>query len=95
LSKAHERQAVAVMSLPRSGSSWVCSVVGTAGEAAYLREPLTYSWSREKGGRTVFDIDASNAPASYRKAARLAFSGIPRFPHSALRYPTQWSPLSA
>src|SRR5437016_2265272 len=47
--------AVVVLSLPRSGSSWVGQTLGLAPEAAYLREPLDQLFLA-RGGRDALHV---------------------------------------
>lgn len=83
---------VLVLSIPRSGSSWVGETLGRASTALYLREPLTQSRTPEEALRdSVFPVsDALPPPASYRTAAEDAFAGLPRFPRSVVVTPRRW-----
>ncbi|MGF1475805.1 MAG: sulfotransferase [Geminicoccaceae bacterium] len=82
---------VLVLSLPRSGSSWVGDVLGS-GEALYLREPVTQSYRREvPGTATVIPIDAQSPDPVYKRFADLAFAGIPRFTASIVDAADNWS----
>jgi hypothetical protein len=87
---------VLVLSLPRSGSSWVGETLGNAANALYLREPITQSYLEEVGrrNRVVFEIDPSNLLEVYKRAADTAFSGIPAFPPHIVKYPKQWNLFS-
>lgn len=78
--------------MPRSGSSWVGATLGSAADAAYLREPLTQYWARGRGKPAVFEPDGTDVPASYRRDADLAFMGVPRFPGDVVRDSRQWRP---
>lgn len=90
---ASRRRPLVLLSMPRSGSSWIGSVLGASGSALYLREPLTY-WRRRAGERgAMCNADIDGVPASYEEAAQYAFRGIPRFPFSVIQYPHQWHPL--
>jgi hypothetical protein len=84
---------VLVLSLPRSGSSWIAGVLGNATTALYLREPLTQSREPVGGGQeTVFAIDDAHPPQpAYARAARYAFAGFPRFPRTIVLAPRQWA----
>ena len=42
---------VLLTSLPRSGSSWIGRILGSADEALYLREPLTQAYLKRIGHR--------------------------------------------
>ncbi len=84
---------VLVLSLPRSGSSWVGETLGASDDAMYLREPINQSYISSLHGKereTVFDINLHNPPEIYLKAAQVAFLGIPSFPHGIVHSPKQW-----
>jgi hypothetical protein len=80
-----------VLSLPRSGSSWVGETLGNSTNALYLREPMTISYQVSEDVNTVLEIDPLTPPKIYKKAADLAFSGIPAFPRRIVKKPEQWS----
>jgi hypothetical protein len=71
---------VLVVSLPRSGSSWVGHTLGLAADAAYLREPLDQLYLSQGGPSAVHNFEPSTPPPTYRQAAALAFAGVPAFP---------------
>jgi hypothetical protein len=51
---------ILVLSLPRSGSSWVGETLGVADDAMYLREPMNkffIAYMGDKGEERVFDIN--------------------------------------
>lgn len=81
---------ILVLSMPRSGSSWVGATLGRARNAAYLREPLTHNWARLRQQPAVIEVDPSSPPDSYRRNADFAFSGIPRFPREVVVDRPQW-----
>jgi len=81
---------ILVMSLPRSGSSWVGAVLGHNRYALYLREPLTQSRIRAGSNSVVFPVERSQSPPVYERAATHAFSGIPMFPPSIVPFSKQW-----
>jgi hypothetical protein len=89
---------VLIVSMPRSGSSWVGDVLGLSPKALYLREPITqtYLHSKESNGPrlSVFEVDSADPPKCYSQAADLAFAGIPAFGASIVTTPRQWSPFS-
>jgi hypothetical protein len=64
---------VLIISLPRSGSSWVGSTVGSAAHAAFLREPLTRAYTASGGRGTAVDFALGNPrlPAARRLRLRL------------------------
>ena len=59
---------VLIVGLPRSGTSWVGSVLGSSPSVEYLREPITQSWL-ETGNRSPLidpDIDSGYRDHSLR-----------------------------
>ncbi|MCU0285316.1 MAG: sulfotransferase domain-containing protein [Acidobacteria bacterium] len=81
---------ILVISLPRSGSSWVGEILGSARNALYLREPITQSHFAEGGKITLVDIDPNLHPVNYQHFGHLAFSGLPAFPGTVVIFPNQW-----
>jgi hypothetical protein len=57
--------ATLVISLPRSGSSWVGKTLGLSDTALYLREPITQSYLRRFGysNPSVFSVNPGAPPA--------------------------------
>src|SRR5690606_25708881 len=83
---------VLVLSLPRSGSSWVGETLGQAANALYLREPLTQTRTAdESGGQTVFPIDPAAPPRVYGRMAARSFAALPAFKPLIVQNPGQWS----
>lgn len=88
--------AVLVLSLGRSGSTWLGSTLGQAADALYLHEPLTQSLLATGGQETNFEIDPANPPRPYRDWAAAAFAGLPALPAPAksptriVRFAEQW-----
>jgi hypothetical protein len=81
-----------VISIPRSGSSWVGEVLGLAQNAVYLREPINLTYMKNHtDGRSFFEVKPHNVPYDYQAAAEAAFSGLPAFPPKIVHDPTQWS----
>jgi hypothetical protein len=83
-----------IVSLPRSGSSWVGSILGNAANALYLREPLNQSYLATGGTTTVFDVDPRSPPKDYALFAARAFSGMPVFPDGVVRNAANWALFS-
>jgi len=79
-----------VISLPRSGSSWVGETLAQADTAAYLREPITQTYLPIHPRFSVFEVDPAAAPREYRQASELAFAGIPHFGRKVVSYRKQW-----
>jgi hypothetical protein len=84
---------VLVTSLPRSGSSWVGRILGSARDALYLREPLTQSYLKRINYQYTpcFEWGTGVDEPAYDRFARLAFKGIPRFGPTMVPVPKQWS----
>ncbi|MCK4387230.1 MAG: sulfotransferase [Dehalococcoidia bacterium] len=82
---------ILILSLPRSGSSWVGEILGSAGNALYLSEPIAQSdLTLGRSQDTAFD--PSDPPPAYKRFADRAFCGLPTFPKwLVLRKPNQWS----
>jgi hypothetical protein len=81
-----------VISIPRSGSSWVGEVLGLAPNAMYLREPINLSYMKDHpDGRSFFEVQPHNVPNEYHTAAEAAFSGLPAFPSRIIYDKSQWS----
>jgi hypothetical protein len=83
--------AVLVVSMPRSGSSWVGDMLGQAPDALYLREPVTQGDIAHPRKGTVFDPEAPDVRDSYRRLADRAFLGWPDFAPEIVRDPAQWA----
>lgn len=83
--------AVLVLSLPRSGSSWVGGMLGGAPDARYLREPVTQSDPSLHERGTTLRLDVPGVEESYRNSGDRAFAGMADFPERIVIYPEQWS----
>jgi Sulfotransferase family len=82
--------AVLVLSLPRSGSSWVGDMLGAASNALYLREPFTQT-DLAVNVRQVFNPpDYPPLEATMRRLADKAFLGLPDFRPKVVVAPEQW-----
>ncbi len=86
-----KRPSVLVLSLPRSGSSWVGETLAKAPDAVYLREPVTQSDPTFYTLGTIFDLDRADVRESYRRLAEKAFAAWPDFTGSIVPHPGQWS----
>ncbi len=81
---------VLVLSVPRSGSSWVGDTLGAAQNALYLREPIVRTHLKHAGPPSFFEVDPANPPPAYRQAGDAAFAGLPTFRPSIVKYSEQW-----
>lgn len=88
--RTHERPLL-VMSIPRSGSSWVGDILGAAPNALYLREPINQSHLDSGARGTIFYIDPHTPPAHLRACTHAAFSGLPAFSKGIVRNAQQWT----
>jgi hypothetical protein len=79
-----------VLSLPRSGSSWVGNLLGSAPDALYLREPVTQSEPRFHRMGTVFHIDRPELIRTFRRHADRAFRADPGYPVKVISFPHNW-----
>ena len=79
-----------ILSLPRSGSSWLGATLGSASNALYLREPVSQSWLIAGNKTTLVEAPAAGPPPLYRAAAEAAFAGLPSFPPHIVANPRQW-----
>lgn len=82
---------VLMLSMPRSGSSWVGASLALSNGAMYLAEPITQTYlSHITHGPGFLEIAPETMPAFYAKAARAAFAGIPAYYKRIVRHPQQW-----
>jgi len=82
---------VFLFSFPRSGSSWVGSILGGGKEARYLREPITSEYMQTKPNRiSVFEKQRCDDWKQYEKCIKKASNGLPYLSHSVIKYPYQW-----
>jgi hypothetical protein len=81
-----------IISIPRSGSSWVGEVMGLAKNAMYLREPINLTYMKNHpDGRSFFEVQPNNPPREYQTASKTAFYGLPDFPPGIVYDTSQWS----
>lgn len=84
---------VLILSLPRSGSTWVGDILGAAPNACYLFEPMNTRHREHGGTGAVFQLADADLPNTYRESAYRAFRGIPNFSPLVVRRPFQWNPV--
>ncbi|MEP7357847.1 MAG: sulfotransferase, partial [Anaerolineales bacterium] len=87
---APKTPAVLILSLPRSGSSWVGDTLGRAADALYLREPINQSCLVPAKRDALMAVPAGAPPADFAAAAERSFGGWPAFPGSIVTFPWQW-----
>lgn len=88
---------VVLLSFPRSGSSWIGSIMGTGLDVRYLREPATtnYTLTKNKNASkinriSVFDQASCNHWPEYQKYIDDSLSAKPNFTHAVVASPEQW-----
>ncbi len=85
-------QPVIILSVPRSGSSWVGEILGSSLNSLYLREPITQTFIKTReSGPSFFELDPHNLPKSYELSIENSFTGIPLFPATITKKPEQWT----
>lgn len=82
---------VLVLSLPRSGSSWLGAVLGNAENTLYLREPVSERLRAADEPYTLVDVDPRHPTKVVEAASDRAFAGIPSFPLGVIRESRRWS----
>jgi hypothetical protein len=84
---------VVILSMPRSGSSWVGEILGLSPSSLYLREPITQTHLKmvQEGSPSFFEFDTHCLPEGYASAAANAFSGLPLFSRWITKKPDQWN----
>lgn len=90
-SAAEERPPVLILSMPRSGSSWVGKMVGNAQSGLYLREPINQSVLEHTELPTLFDVTSEDVVSKVRPFARDVFAGYPAFGRGIVKNPARWS----
>lgn len=82
---------VLVLSLARSGSSWVGHILGLSAGALYLREPVTQTLLERRGLAGSPDVAGDPMPhRAWRAAAKDALRGVPRYRSTIVATPSQW-----
>lgn len=83
---------ILLVSLPRSGSSWLGEVLAQQHDVRYLREPITsiYMTGLAKGV-SFFSPECCKSDITYQNAADNAFSATFNFPSSAVHNPRDWN----
>jgi hypothetical protein len=83
--------AVVLLSFPRSGSSWVGSILGFGECVKYLREPVTTQYMLKKPNRlSVFMPEKCENLTEYYSYINNALNGKPALLNSIIPYPKQW-----
>lgn len=84
---------VLVVSLPRSGSSWVGDVLAAAPDVLYLREPFTQALLADDDheGPAFADVEVVGVPTAYRAALADVAAAVPSFAGSVVADPSRWT----
>ncbi len=82
---------VLVISLPRSGSSWVGDILGSSCSSLYLREPITQSYLATGKDISVFYVEPDSPPDEYSTFAEQAFNALPVFKSGIVKQPEKWT----
>jgi hypothetical protein len=83
---------VLVVSVPRSGSSWIGARLALSSKAAYLREPINSSYLSSGGHNTLKMISTDFPDTLFYDLSDKAFLRAPRFGDAVVSYPHQWLP---
>jgi hypothetical protein len=86
-----KKPAILIISLPRSGSSWVGDILGASPSAMYLREPINLTFSKSAPNRSFFEITTDRIREGYLRISDIAFKGLPSFPKTIVINPHQWA----
>jgi hypothetical protein len=80
-----------VLSLPRSGSTWVGEIMGYGSRALYLREPVTQGDPIFYDRGTVFPLHDPVLRQAYIELGDRAFAGLPASDPNITLFPAQWA----
>lgn len=94
---------ILLLSFPRSGSSWIGSIMGLSENVRYLREPATtnYTLTESKNKNqtkdtpkikriSVFDQCSCDDWSEYQQYIDDSLSAKPNFPNAVIAFPKQW-----
>ena len=82
---------VLILSMPRSGSSWVGEILGLAQNSIFLFEPFSKSLLKHYGIKNVcFEVEPENLPETYETTRNRVVNAMPLFPKEIIRCPNQW-----
>ncbi len=84
-----EQPMILMISMPRSGSTWVGETLAQSPKAAYLHEPFTQTLRRATE-EDFFQFPLNDPPAPYWKVAAHLHMGLPRFRSGIVRHPDKW-----
>jgi hypothetical protein len=78
-------QITLILSVPRSGSSWVGDVLSMATDVTYLREPHNQTYLATPGRHTLVRVEAAHPTPSYATVAERICRRNLNFPNTILR----------
>ena len=92
---------ILLLSFPRSGSSWIGSIMGMGENVRYLREPATTNYTlSESNNKTesgspikrisVFDQESCDSWPEYQQYIDDSLSAKPNFTNAVITSPEQW-----
>jgi hypothetical protein len=85
------KPSILILSLPRSGSSWIGEILGSASNALYLREPITQSnLALDYSQPSQIYIDPHEPKQPYQLFADMSFYSLPMFRRGIVINPKQW-----
>jgi hypothetical protein len=85
------RQPILLISLPRSGSSWIGEVLGSGNEALYLREPFTRTYMQKvANAQTVCSLPTIENQTLYYNLIERTFNGHPNFTRTVIPHVNRW-----
>lgn len=86
-----KEQPILILSLPRSGSSWLGEVLAQPQDIRYLREPITSVYMPSvKQGVSFFMPSECLAPKLYKQAITKAFSAKLDYVYGAIHNKARW-----
>jgi hypothetical protein len=85
------KRPILIVSMPRSGSSWVGDIFSCADSALYLMEPVNQSYRlMQQKCSTVASMQAMQDSRLYKEFLISAFVGNPKFLKSNIVSPSKW-----
>lgn len=85
---------ILILSLPRSGSSWLGALLGTHREVRYLREPVTTRYMLSGKNRISLFSPLSINRKEYESYIKDALNGLPTSSAKVIPYREQWKDLN-
>jgi hypothetical protein len=85
-----DRPPLLILSMPRSGSSWVGKMLGYAKSALYLREPINQSVLEHTDLPTLYEVFSERTASKVRPPARDVFNEYPAFDRPIVQQPEKW-----